>query len=147
MKVRIPSGVENGQRIRVKGRGAAGRGNGPSGDLYVVVRVNRHSVFGRKGKNLSLTVPVTYPELVLGTTLTVPTLTDPVTLRIPAGTPSGRTFRVKGRGVPAGKKTTVGDLLVTAEVVVPESLTDEQRSTVETLAGLLDEAPRDFEGV
>ena len=147
VKVRIPSGVENGQRIRVKGRGAAGRGNGPSGDLYVVVRVNRHSVFGRKGKNLSLTVPVTYPELVLGTTLTVPTLTDPVTLRIPAGTPSGRTFRVKGRGVPAGKKTTVGDLLVTAEVVVPESLTDEQRSTVETLAGLLDEAPRDFEGV
>jgi molecular chaperone DnaJ len=147
VKVRIPSGVEDGQRIRVKGRGAAGRGNGPSGDLYVVVRVNRHPVFGRKGKNLSLVVPVTYPELVLGTTLTVPTLTDPVTLRIPPGTPSGRTFRVKGRGVPAGKKTTVGDLLVTAEVVVPESLTDEQRSTVETLAGLLDEAPRDFEGV
>ncbi|HWE70663.1 MAG TPA: molecular chaperone DnaJ [Acidimicrobiales bacterium] len=147
VKVRIPPGVEDGSRIRVKGRGAAGRNGGPAGDLYVVVRVNRHSVFGRKGKNLTLTVPVTYPELVLGTTITVPTLTDPVTLRIPPGTPSGRTFRVKGRGVPAGKKTSVGDLLVTPEVVVPETLTDEQRTTVEELAKLLDQPPRDFEGV
>lgn len=146
VKVRIPPGVENGQRIRVKGRGAAGRGNGPSGDLYVVVRVGRHSIFGRKGRNLTLSVPVTYPELVLGTTLTVPTLTEPVTLRVPSGTPSGRTFRVKGRGVPAGKKTTVGDLLVTPEVVVPAALSDEQRAKVEALAAVLDEAPRDFQG-
>ena len=99
VKVRIPAGVEDGQRIRVKGRGAAGRGNAPSGDLYVVVRVDRHGLFGRRGRNLTLTVPVSYPEATLGTTLKVPTLNDPVTLKVPAGTPSGRTFRVKGRGV------------------------------------------------
>ena len=147
VKVRIPAGVDNGQRIRVKGRGAAGRGNAPSGDLYVVVRVGRHGVFGRKGRNLTLTVPVTFSELTLGTTLTVPTLTDPVTLRVPAGTPSGRTFRVKGRGVPAGKKTATGDLLVTAELAVPTNLTDEQRAAVVALAAVMDQPSRDFLGV
>jgi len=147
VKVRIPAGVEDGQRIRVKGRGAAGRGNAPSGDLYVVVRVDRHGLFGRRGRNLTLTVPVSYPEATLGTTLTVPTLTDPVTLKVPAGTPSGRTFRVKGRGVPAGKKTTTGDLLVTVEVVVPDSLTDEQRAAVEALAAVVEPPARDALGV
>jgi molecular chaperone DnaJ len=147
VKVRIPSGVDDGQRIRVKGRGAAGRGNGPSGDLYVVVRVDRHGVFGRRGRNLTLTVPVSYPEATLGTTLTVPTLGDPVTLRVPAGTPSGRTFRVKGRGVPAGKKSATGDLLVTTEVAVPEKLTDEQRAAVEALAQVVEPPARDALGV
>ncbi len=143
VKVRIPPGVEDGQRIRVKGRGAAGRGNAPSGDLYVVVRVDRHGIFGRRGRNLLLTVPVSYPEATLGTTLTVPTLTDPVTLRVPAGTPSGRTFRVKGRGVPAGKKSVTGDLLVSVDVAVPVSLTDEQRSAVEALAEVITPPARD----
>jgi molecular chaperone DnaJ len=147
VKVRIPPGVEDGQRIRVKGRGAAGRGNAPSGDLYVVVRVDRHSVFGRRGRNLTLTVPVSYAEATLGTTLTVPTLGDPVTLRVPPGTPSGRTFRVKGRGVPAGKKGATGDLLVTVEVAVPASLTDEQRAAVEALAAVIDPPARDALGV
>ena len=82
VKVRIPAGVEDGQRIRVKGKGAAGRGNAPSGDLYVVVRVDRHGVFGRRGRNLTLTVPVSYPEATLGTTLTVP---DPHRSGHPAG--------------------------------------------------------------
>jgi molecular chaperone DnaJ len=147
VKVRIPPGVEDGQRIRVKGRGAAGRGNAPSGDLYVVVRVDRHGVFGRRGRNLTLTVPVSYAEAALGTTLTVPTLTEPVTLRVPPGTPSGRTFRVKGRGVPAGKKSASGDLLVTVQVAVPDSLTDEQRAAVEALAQVVDPPARDAMGV
>jgi molecular chaperone DnaJ len=147
VKVRIPAGVADGQRIRVKGRGAAGRDNGPAGDLYVVVRVGAHRVFGRRGRNLTLTVPVSFPELALGTTLTVPTLADPVTLRVPPGTPTGRTFRVKGRGVPAGKRGTGGDLLVTVEAAVPEQLTDEQRAAVEALASTLDPPPRDFLGV
>jgi molecular chaperone DnaJ len=147
VKVRIPAGVEDGQRIRVKGRGAAGRGNAPSGDLYVVVRVDRHGLFGRRGRNLTLSVPVSYPEATLGTTLTVPTLTDPVTLKVPAGTPSGRTFRVKGRGVPAGRKTSTGDLLVTVEVDVPDSLTDEQRAAVEALAAVVEPPARDTLGV
>jgi molecular chaperone DnaJ len=84
---------------------------------------------------------------VLGTTLTVPTLTDPVGLRIPAGTPTGRTFRVKGRGVPGTKRGATGDLLVTVEAFVPEKLTDEQRTAVEALAAALDPPPRDFLGV
>lgn len=147
VKVRIPAGVEDGQRIRVKGRGAAGRGNAPSGDLYVVVRVGRHSVFGRRGRNLTLTVPVSYPEAALGTTLTVPTLDGQVTLRVPAGTPSGRTFRVKGRGVPAGRKGATGDLLVSVDVAIPESLTDEQRAAVEELAKVIEPPARDTLGV
>jgi molecular chaperone DnaJ len=147
VKVRIPPGVEDGQRIRVKGRGAAGRGNAPSGDLYVVVRVDRHGVFGRRGRNLTLSVPLSYPEVALGTTLTVPTLTEPVTLRVPPGTPSGRTFRVKGRGVRAGKKSSTGDLLVTVDVDVPDKLTDEQRAAVEALAAVVEPPERDTLGV
>ncbi len=147
VKVRLPAGVEDSQRIRVKGRGAAGRGGGPAGDLYVIVRVGRHNVFGRKGRNLTLAVPVGFAEATLGTTLTVPTLDDPVTLRVPAGTPSGRTFRVKGRGVPGGKKSADGDLLVTVEVAVPAELTDEQRTAVEELAKVIEAPSRSGLGV
>ncbi len=147
VKVRIPAGVEDGQRIRVKGRGSPGRNNGPAGDLYVNVRVGRHDLFGRRGRNLTLTVPVTFAEAALGTTVTVPTLDDPVTLRIPAGTSSGQTFRVKGRGVPGSGRTATGDLLVSADVIVPKALTDEQRAAVEELARVSDAAPRDHLGV
>ena len=100
IRVRIPPGVEDGQRIRVKGRGAPGQGSGPPGDLYVVVRVGRHKLFGRRGRDLTITVPVTFPEATLGTTVTVPTLDGPVTVRVPAGTASGKTLRVRGRGSP-----------------------------------------------
>jgi molecular chaperone DnaJ len=142
VKVRVPAGVEDGQRIRVKGRGAPGRANGPSGDLYVTVHVSPHPIFGRRGRNLTVNVPVTYPEAALGTTVTVPTLDGPVTLRIPAGTSSGKTFRVKGRGVPAQGRTGGGDLLVTTEVVVPKKLSKEQKAAVEELARVSDEEPR-----
>jgi molecular chaperone DnaJ len=142
VKVRIPAGVEDGQRIRVKGRGAPGRGNAPAGDLYVVVHTSRHPLFGRRGRNLTLTAPVTFAEAALGTTLKVPTLDDPVTLRIPSGTASGQTFRVKGRGVPSRGKTPTGDLLVTVDVAVPKTLDDDQRKAVEDLAKVLGEAPR-----
>ena len=142
VKVRIPPGVEDGQRIRVKGRGAPGRANGPAGDLYVVVRVATHALFGRRGTNLTLTVPVTFPEAALGSTVTVPTLDEPVTLRIPAGTSSGKTFRVKGRGVPGRGRSATGDLLVTAEVAVPSVLTDEQRAAIEAYARVSSDEPR-----
>jgi molecular chaperone DnaJ len=142
VKVRIPPGVENLQRIRVKGRGAAGRNGGPSGDLYVVVRVDRHNLFGRRGRNLTLTMPVSFAEAALGTTLTVPTLEGPVSLKVPAGTPSGRTFRVKGRGVPGDKKHGNGDLLVTVEVAVPAKLSDEQRAAIERLTEVLEPPAR-----
>jgi molecular chaperone DnaJ len=142
VKVRVPAGVEDGQRIRVKGRGAPGRNNGPAGDLYVVVRVEPHRVFGRRGQNLTLNVPITFPEATLGTTVRVPTLDDPVTLRIPPGTSSGKTFRVKGRGVATRGRRPAGDLLVTTEVAVPKTLTDEQRAAVEEFARVSHDEPR-----
>ncbi|HET9691360.1 MAG TPA: molecular chaperone DnaJ [Acidimicrobiales bacterium] len=136
VKVRVPAGVEDGQRIRVKGRGAAGRAGGPPGDLYVTVRTGASPLFARHGpRDLAVTVPVTFPEAALGTTVTVPTLDVPVSLKVPAGTPSGRVLRVRGRGVPAAGGA--GDLRVTVEVVVPTSLTDEQRRAVEALGAVL----------
>jgi len=145
VKVRIPPGVLDGQRIRLKGRGAVGANGGPSGDLYVTVRVGGHRLFGRKGKDLTLTVPITFSEAALGATVTVPTLESPVTLRIPAGTASGKTFRVRGRGAPVSGG--FGDLLVTVDVVVPTTLTDEQRAAIEAFAAATTDSPRKHLGV
>jgi molecular chaperone DnaJ len=133
MQVRIPAGVKDGQRIRLRGKGASGERGGPAGDLFVVVRVEPHPVFGRSADNLTLTAPVTFDEAALGAEIKVPTLDgSAVTLKVPAGTPNGRTFRVRGRGT-TRKDGTKGDLLVTVEVVVPDRLTDEERAAVEAL--------------
>jgi molecular chaperone DnaJ len=145
VKVRVPAGVDDGQRIRLKGRGGAGHSGGPPGDLYVVVHVDRHPLFERKGKNLAISVPITFPEAALGATVRVPTLDQPVTLRIPAGTRSGRTFRVKGHGVPLSSGA--GDLLVTVEVAVPQKLSAAEREAIETLSGVVGESPRRYLGV
>jgi molecular chaperone DnaJ len=147
VKVRLPAGVADGQRIRLKGRGGPGRNGGPPGDLYVTARVGKHPLFGRTGDDLTLNVPVTYPEAALGADVRVPTLDGgSVTVRIPPGTRSGRTLRVKGKGVAGRRKT--GDLLVTVEVAVPQTMTDEERSAVEALAATTDgRSPRDHLGV
>ena len=149
LQVRVPAGVKDGQRIRLKGKGGRGDGGAPDGDLYLVVHVQPHSLFGRKGDHLTLTVPVAFDEAALGATITVPTLDDgPVSLRVPAGTPSGRTFRVKGKG--ARRRATTadaaerGDLLVTVEVKVPTDLDEQQRAAVEALrAARAGSTPRD----
>jgi molecular chaperone DnaJ len=146
VKVRIPAGVTDGKRIRLKGRGGPGRNGGPPGDLYVISRVAPHDLFGVRGRDLTLTVPVTFPEAALGADVTVPTVDGrTVKLRVPAGTRTGRTFRVKGRGVKAAKGT--GDLLVTVEVAVPTNLTAAERKAVEALAAATDESPRAHLGV
>ena len=140
VKVRIPAGVEDGQRIRVKGRGAPGQLNGPPGDLFVTVHVASDRRFGRSGRNLMTKASVSFPQAALGTQITVPTLDDPVTLKVPAGTQGGTTMRVKGHGVPAGtgkKAKAAGDLLVKIEVVVPKHLTEAQREAIEALDGAL----------
>ncbi|MFD7923759.1 molecular chaperone DnaJ [Streptomyces sp. NPDC059740] len=132
MQVRIPAGVSDGQRIRLRGKGAPGERGGPHGDLYVVVHVDAHPVFGRKGDNLTVTVPVTFAEAALGGEVRVPTLGGPpVTLRLPAGTPNGRTMRARGKGA-SRKDGTRGDLLVTIEVAVPRDLDDKAREALET---------------
>ncbi|WP_433513383.1 molecular chaperone DnaJ [Nonomuraea sp. CA-143628] len=127
IQARIPAGVADGQRVKLKGKGAPGENGGPAGDLYILTHVKPHAVFGRTGDNLTITVPVTFSEAALGAEIKVPILKGlPVTLRIPTGTPNGRTFRVRGRGV-ARKDGTKGDLLATVEVLVPQTLDDKSR--------------------
>ena len=144
---RIPAGVEDGQLVRLPGRGEAGRNGGTAGDLFVTVRVGAHPVFGRSGRNLTVTVPVTYPEAVLGAEVKVPTLDGTaVTVRIPPGTPSGRTLRVRGQGAP-GPRGGRGDLLVTVEVTVPRRVGADERKAVEALAASMEGNPRAHLGV
>lgn len=131
MQVRIPAGVSDGQRIRLRGKGAPGERGGPAGDLYVVVHVDTHPVFGRKDDNLTVIVPVTFTEAALGADIKVPTLNGPsVTLKLPPGTPNGRTMRARGKGA-VRKDGTRGDLLVTVEVAVPTELSDKAREALE----------------
>jgi molecular chaperone DnaJ len=132
--VKIPAGVEDGSRIRVRGKGMPGVAGGPAGDLFVRVHVDPHPVFERSGADLRVTVPVRYTEAALGAEVPVPTMDGRVTVRIPAGTRTGKTFRVKGKGVVTKRAT--GDLLVTIEVAVPEDPTDEERALLERLREL-----------
>lgn len=130
---RIPAGVADGQRIRLRGKGRPGANGGEPGDLVIQVAVEPHPVFSVSGRDLRVTVPVTFAEATLGAEIQVPTLAGtPVTVKIPAGTPSGRTLRVKGRGVPA--KAGAGDLLATVQITVPQRLSGDARAAVEAFA-------------
>ncbi|WP_432085009.1 MULTISPECIES: molecular chaperone DnaJ [unclassified Streptomyces] len=132
MQVRIPAGVSDGKKIRLRGKGAPGERGGPNGDLYVAVHVDAHPVFGRQDDNLTVTVPVSFTEAALGGEVKVPTLGGPaVTLKLPAGTPNGRKMRARGKGA-VRKDGTRGDLLVTVEVAVPKELDDKAREALET---------------
>jgi molecular chaperone DnaJ len=150
LNVKVPAGVKDGQRIRLKGKGGQGDNGGPAGDLFLLVHVEPHRLFGRKGEHLTITVPVTFDEAALGAQIQVPTLDGPpVRIRIPAGTPTGRTFRATGKGG-ATKAGGHGDLLVTVEVQVPTELSDEERAAIEVLREARGErTPRDglFEAV
>ncbi|MCQ3814427.1 MAG: molecular chaperone DnaJ [Acidimicrobiia bacterium] len=141
VKVRIPAGVKSGQKLRLKGRGAPGRFGGGPGDLFVHIKVEPHSLFGRSGRDLTLEMPITFAEAALGADIEVPTLNgEVVKMRVPQGTESGKTFRLKGRG---GS----GDLLVTVAVVVPAELSAEQREAVEAFAQASTVSPRAHFGV
>ena len=130
IQARIPAGVKDGQRIRLKGKGGAGENGGPAGDLFVTVKVTAHRLFGRKDDNLTIDVPISFDEAALGADVKIPTLGGaPVTLKIPAGTPNGRTFRVRGRGAKK-KDGTNGDLLATVQVQVPAMLNEQAREAV-----------------
>jgi len=136
MKVRVPAGVSDGQKIRLRGRGEPSHDGGDPGDMVLTVSVRPHPVFERDGANLRVDVPVTFVEATLGATIEVPTLGgDPVRLRVAPGTPSGRVLRVKGRGVAV--KEGAGDLLATVQVAVPSHLSDRAREAVEALAAAL----------
>jgi molecular chaperone DnaJ len=147
LRVRIPVGVSDGATVRLKGQGEPGQAGAPAGDLIVKVRVTPHPLFGRSGQDLTITVPVTFAEAALGTELKVPTLDGPVTLKVPAGTQNGRTFRVRGRGVPSGGRKGGGDLLVSLQVAVPEKLSRKERDLLREFASLSDSTPRNHLGI
>ncbi|MDP9026465.1 MAG: DnaJ domain-containing protein [Actinomycetota bacterium] len=142
-KVKIPAGVADGQKIRLKGRGAPSPDGGEPGDLVLTVAVRKHPIFEREGLNLRVDVPVTFAEAALGATIEVPTLDGaPVKLRVAAGTPSGRVLRVKGRGVTTAKGT--GDLLASVMVAVPSHLTPAAKEALEAFtAAMPEENPRE----
>ena len=133
-QARIPAGVKNGQRIRLKGKGAAGEPGAPAGDLYITVSVTPHAVFDRDGNNLTVTVPVKFEEAVNGADIEVPVFDgNPVTIRIPAGTKSGAKFRARGKGVQASSGTS-GDLVVTVDIAVPKDLSNKAKKALEEFA-------------
>jgi molecular chaperone DnaJ len=141
VKVRIPAGVDDQQRIRLKGVGQPGRNGGPNGDLIVLCKVQPHRWFGREGTNLTLKVPVTFPEAALGAEIEVPLLDrTTATVRLAPGTPNGARQRLKGKGVPSAKGA--GDLIVSFDVAVPQKLSSAQRKAIESLANASKESPR-----
>ena len=144
LNVRVPAGVKDGAVIRVPGRGGAGRNGGRPGDVLVRIHVEPDALFGRKGDDVTLEVPITFAEAALGTDLTVPTPTGGTKrIRIPGGTTHGATFRVRGEGSPTQHGTGQGDLLVTVRLDVPSSLTRKQKSLVEQLGALDDHSDRE----
>lgn len=143
--VKIPAGVDDGVRIKVRGKGEPGHNGGPTGDLYVRVRVTDHPVFKRTGSNLKVKAPISYTDAVLGATITVPTLTGTVTLKVPPGTQHGTVLRAKGKGITTPRGT--GDLLVTVAVQIPEQVDPEQRELLEHLRALETEASPTHLGV
>jgi curved DNA-binding protein len=132
-EVEIPAGVREGQRIRIAGKGAAGRGGGPAGDLYLLVHLRPHPRFRREGDDLQVDVRVTPWEAALGATVPVRTLSGNAQVRVPAGSSSGRRLRLRGRGLPA-RGGGRGDLYATVQIVVPKELSDEERDLFEKLA-------------
>jgi molecular chaperone DnaJ len=140
--IKIPAGVQDGQKIKIAGKGNPSPNGGPAGDLIITVTVKPHPVFTRDGNNIRVVVPVTFAEAVLGATIQVPTLGgDPVKLKVAPGTPNGRVLRVKGRGVVTAKAE--GDLLATVEIAVPSHVSDKAKKALEEFDGFLpDEDPR-----
>jgi molecular chaperone DnaJ len=142
VNVRIPGGVDDAQRIRLKGRGGPGRNGGPAGDLIVSCRVTPHAVFSRDALHLTLHLPITFAEAALGADIDVPTLDGSlVKLRLKPGTQSGSRHRIKGKGITAAKST--GDLIVTVDVKVPTTMNDQQQQAVTDFAAATTDSIRE----
>jgi len=127
LSVKVPSGVDNGDRIRLSGEGEAGKNGGPSGDLYVEIRVNPHKIFEREGSNISCEIPISILVAALGGEIKMPTLDGSVSVKIPPGTQSGKIFRLKGKGVTTARDNRVGDLYAAISVETPVNLSSKQK--------------------
>jgi len=145
INVRIPAGVDDGAQIRLSGEGEGGLRGGPSGDLYIVIRVKRHEFFDRENDDIYCEVPLTFAQAALGDEIEVPTLTEKVKLKVPAGTQTGTYFRLKGKGVPRLRGHGTGDQHVKVTIVTPTKLTDEQKELLRQFGGLADGAPQEPE--
>ncbi len=144
--VKIPAGINDGARIKLKGKGQRSGTGGPPGDLLIEIHAGSHPLFGRSGKDLKIEIPITFAEAALGADITVPTLDGSITLRVPEGTSSEKRFKVSGKGIETTKGT--GDLIVTVTITVPKELDDEQRALLEKLrAHDSDNNPRNHLGV
>ena len=139
---KIPAGINDGGKLKFRGHGQAGHRGAAAGDLYIIVQVKKHPVFTRKGSNILMNLPLKFTEAALGATIKVPTIDGSVGLKIPAGTQSGQTLRIKGRGVPKARGAGVGDLMVTVQVQVPAKLSPDQRELLARLADQSKENPR-----
>ncbi|MGF1509970.1 MAG: DnaJ C-terminal domain-containing protein [Myxococcota bacterium] len=135
-KVTVPAGVTDGQKLRLKGRGASGSDGGPAGDLYITIRVRSHPFFRRDGTDISFDLPITLKEAIYGAEVQAPTLENPVNIRVPAGAQSGQTLRLRGKGVPTSSGSR-GDLLIRLSIRIPSSLPDDDsiREAVDRLEG------------
>jgi molecular chaperone DnaJ len=134
LTVKVPAGVEEGTRIRYSGEGDAGRSDGPSGDLYVVLSIREHDFFQREGQNLHCEIPISFPQAALGAEIEIPGVDGPVMLKIPEGTPSGKELRIRGKGVPFLNEKGRGDLIVRVVVQIPKKLTRAQRELISQLS-------------
>jgi molecular chaperone DnaJ len=143
-KVKIPAGVKDGTRIKLRGKGEAGHGGGPAGDLYVVTRVQPSKLYRRRGEaDLEIDVPVTFAEAALGATVEVPTPDGPVSLKVPSGTEDGKLLRIRGRGAPRLKGSGKGDLIARVHVTVPKKLSKAEKDAIEKLQEVSREDPRE----
>ena len=134
LTVRVPAGIATGQRLRLSGEGEAGGPGGPAGDLYVVIHVQEHPFFQRDGNDLHCEVPLNFPTLALGGEIRIPTLEGDEPFKVPEGTGSGQSFRLRGRGMPDVSGRGRGDLFVTVKVITPKKLSKEQKKLLEQLA-------------
>ncbi|MGH9458363.1 MAG: DnaJ C-terminal domain-containing protein [Thermoanaerobaculia bacterium] len=142
VKVKIPEGVRDGQRIRIPGKGSAGVAGGPPGDLMLLVRVRPHPFFQQKGNDIHTDVPITIGEAIRGGEIEVPTIHGPVRAKIPPGTQGGQTFRLTGKGVKKGKNGGFGDHYYKVQIVAPARMTDDAKSALDTIESAYDENPR-----
>lgn len=142
INVKIPPGVDTGSKIRVAGKGEAGRNGGPPGDLYIITKVRSHPLYERKGDNLYLDLPITVTEAALGASIEVQTLEGPVMMKVPPGTQSGQTFRLSGKGMPHLKGEGRGDLFVRVKIVLPRNLDERSKQLLRDFERLNPYNPR-----